>query len=797
MSARRTGRRVVALVSLLATLVMLLGGVASAVPATATAPAGTRDGATVRRVLIISLPAVSWSDVQAAAVPHLQELFAQSAIGDMITRTAGKRSSAAAGYTAIGAGGRASAATPLAAQAFAPDEAYGETTAAEVYHQRTGRNADGEIVHLGIAALQQENADGLFNPQLGAFGDALAGAGEPRAVIANADGAQPLVDDPLPQYQRSAVNALMTGDGRVPNGMVGRELLEAAPGWPFGVRMNLDVAYRAFSDAWSAGGVVLVEGSDLLRADLYGDFTTSDQLRAQRRLALERTDELVGRMLADVDPAHDAVMVVGPAASRQGSGLTIAAVRAPGVAPGLLRSASSRRTGFVYTYDTAPTALELLGIKVPTKMDGEVMESRAAGADRITRLVRANTDAVFRDSKVALATTIVLLLSIALALLGGLAAQRRIRRLRWFRPGLLRGSALAVLGFLAAAYAAGPLHFGRSGNQLAYLGFLFVFAVGFAVVCSLTGRRHPHAPLALALAFTTVLHVGDLLAGARLELDTVFGYSATVGIRVSGEGNLTFAQLAASVVLLGGLLVWRRPGRRTVWCVIAMLFVTLLVMAAPPFGGDFGAALAGAPAFALFAWLLLGRRVRVRTVALLTGLIVAAGLAVGVLDALRPADQQTHIGRLFTKLVDGHAGDFVLTIHRKLVENLDSFSNTKLLWVVAVVALLLWVLWRAPQSRARVLFQRVPVIRQTLLTFAVVAFLGYALNDSGVAIPALMAVVLECAVVFVVNVGASAAAPTAGPGDAPPAVADGPGQPAEAEPALEPELEPESVPAGT
>jgi hypothetical protein len=100
----------------------------------------------------------------------------------MITRTAGKRSSAAAGYTALGAGGRASASTPLAAQAFEPGEAYGETTAAEVYAQRTGRSADGAIVHLGIAALKQENADGLYNPRLGAFGDALAQAGESRGV---------------------------------------------------------------------------------------------------------------------------------------------------------------------------------------------------------------------------------------------------------------------------------------------------------------------------------------------------------------------------------------------------------------------------------------------------------------------------------------------------------------------------------------------------------------------------------------------------------------------------------------
>ncbi len=151
----------------------------------------------------------------------------------------------------------------------------------------------------------------------------------------------------------------------------------------------------------------------------------------------------------------------------------------------------------------------------------------------------------------------------------------------------------------------------------------------------------PYRPLAIALAATVAVHVLDLLAGARLELNTVFGYSATVGIRVAGQGNITFSQLTAAVLLLGGLAVWRRPGRRTVYAVIAMLAVTLLVMAAPPFGGDFGAAIAGAPGFGLFAWLLLGRAIRLRTVVILGGVLVVAGLLVGLrrLPApARPAD---------------------------------------------------------------------------------------------------------------------------------------------------------------
>jgi hypothetical protein len=715
---------------------------ASAGAAGAGAPA-SRD---VGRVLVISLPATSWADIKAGDDPNLRQLLADSAIANMVTRAAGRKSSIQGGYTALGAGGRASAASPLAAQAFEVTEPYGASTAGAVYRQRTGIDATSGIVHLGIDDLITENANGLYDPQIGALGDTLEAAHVPRAVIANGDGAQPIVDDPLPEFQRSAVNALMTHDGRVPNGVVGDELLMPDKRAPFGVRMDNDVAYHAFQRAWGDGGVVLVEGSDLLRADLYSDFLTADELKVQKQAALRRTDELVGRMLADVDPTRDAVFVVSPASPRRGPGLAVAGIRAPGVQPELLKSGTSRRDGFVYVVDVAPTILEMLGLQVPATMEGETMVvvGGVAHGDRIDTLIHANEDAVFRDSKVATANNIVIVLSVLLALAAFLVVSRAPRR-----AGLVRFFALTVLGFLFATYAAAPLHFGRSGSAGAYFGFLVVFALAFAAACRLLSGRRRYLPLGLALAATVVLHVGDLLAGARLELNTVFGYSATVGIRVSGQGNLTFSQLTAAVLLLGGLAVWRRPGRRTVWAVIAMLAVTLLVMAAPPWGGDFGSAIAGAPAFGLFAWLLLGRRIRVRTVAILGVVLVVSGLLVGFADLMRPKEQRTHVGRFFDKVAHDGLGGFLLTLRRKAGENLDSFTGTKLLWIIPVVALLVWFLWRSPHGRIRELYDDVPVVRQTMLALAVVAFLGYALNDSGVAIPALMAVVFECAVVYV------------------------------------------------
>ena len=440
--------------------------------------------------------------------------------------------------------------------------------------------------------------------------------------------------------------------------------------------------------------------------------------------------------------------MVGPAASRRGSGLTVAAIRAPTVPTGLLRSATSRRTGFVYVSDVAPTVLDLLGLPVPDDMEGRVMQVRSSDSSPTERkdfLVRANQDAVFRDARVGVGNTALLVLA------GVLGAGTVVMILRGRRgAAAVRWGALAVLGFLDATYLAVLLHFSRDDNVAAYWGFVLVAAAIIGFACIAIGRGRRSAPLLLGLALMVVLHVGDLVTGARLELNSVFGYSATIGIRVAGQGNLTFAQLTAAVILLAGLVVWRRPGPRTVWCAIAMLGVTLVVMAAPPWGGDFGAALAGAPGFALLAWLLLGRKVRARTVVLLGVILVAAGLLVGIVDVLRPKSQQTHVGRFFDQVTNEGFGGFAVVIKRKAIENFQSLTTTRLVWLLPICVAVLVFLWWTRRTGVRALVRDNAVVRNTLVAFAITAFLGYALNDSGIAIPALMVLVLECAAAFVV-----------------------------------------------
>jgi len=624
-------------------------------------------------------------------------------------------------------------------------EPFGPDTAATEFRLRTGRTARRGLVQLGLAGIVQKNASLLYEAKIGALGDTLAKAGFDRSVIANADGTEPSTP-PLPQYQRNAVTGLMGSDGTVPGGAVGPELLQADPSAPFGVRLSPDAVDQAFQTAWRQRSVVLVEASDLVRANAYKAFASPEQWERLRQQALAETDAIVGRLLAHVDLRRDAVVVYGPVHPTGESALTIAAVRAPGVEPGLLRSATTRRSGFSTLIDVAPTILDTLGVPRPLSMQGTPLTVRARGGsatERRTTLIEANSHALFRDSLLSNATSIVIVLVIAISLGmivgGGVAA---------LRPWLRRAS-LAVIGYLISTYVAALVHFDDHGGEIAFWLFVALLAIAFVALCELAGRRSPLDALMLALAGLVLLHVVDSFAGARAEFNSVFGNSATVGIRFAGLGNLSFAQLAAGAIILGGLLAWRLRAPRGLQLAIAVLAVSLLALAPPIWGQKFGAVLSATPAFVLLVWLLLGRSVRFRTVLALGGVLVLSGVVVGVIDLLRPGNQQTHVGRFFDTIGGGGSSSTLTVLHRKADEAIRTFGEVQwFLVIAAIIAVTVYLcVWRGAPLRAAA--ERVPTLVPTGVALVVLAVLGVGVNDSGIAVPGMMLTVAGAAVVYV------------------------------------------------
>ncbi len=228
-----------ALVGVLVSL-LVLGGVAAAAPPS---PAAERVG----RVLVISLPAVTWADLEAADAPNLDRLFGSSALANLLTRAGGKRFSLGNGYTTIGAGTRAVAPDRVAGEGYDASEEIEGGTAAEVFARRTGVRVDDGLVQLGVEEIIRANDEALYDASVGALADALAANGSGRAVIGNADSFEAgSVEAGVPERLRPAVVGLMGSDGTVPAGRVDDGLLQEAPRAPFGVLLAPGSVERAF-----------------------------------------------------------------------------------------------------------------------------------------------------------------------------------------------------------------------------------------------------------------------------------------------------------------------------------------------------------------------------------------------------------------------------------------------------------------------------------------------------------------------------------------------------------------------
>lgn len=748
------GRRVTRL-AVVGGLVALVGGLGS--PAAAVV-SGVREPRTrVDRVLIISLPRVSWSDLaDRHDLPNLMGLLRNSAVADMSVRAPGIRPDLSGGYATLSAGDKAvGSGTAADGAAFEVDEHVGSGTAQQAFARRTGTDASQGLVHLGLPQIVDANLSTDFEAEVGVLGDALDQAGYARAVIANGDGVEltapafessDRVDDASRRFRREAVTALMTSDGTVPAGQVSKDLLEDDPDSAFGVRLDVGRVIDAFDAVWTSKSVVLVEASDLVRADAYRGLVSSDRRDEVLGRALRASDALIGALLKRVDPARDAVVVVGPAAPSSGGVLTIAAVRAPGSRVGLLRSGTTQRTGYVQLMDMAPTLLDLVGVARPDSMRGRSVDVGSRGgsaADRIDFLVDGDEVSTFRVRIVNAVPSVFVDLVMALAAATILVLARPgLRRLRVALPTC----ACIVLAYLPMVYLTRLVPFHDLGVS-AYWLFLLSGSVALGLSYRVVARGRGLDSVIVGLATISGVLVVDVVLGNPLQFNSALGFSPSVAGRFIGFGNPGYAVLASSAILLAGLLAHRVGGRRGAWWAVGVLAVAVAADGAPWWGADVGGVLSMVPAYGVTAALLLGIRLRIRTLVAFLGAAVVALAAATIVDLQQASGHRRHLGRLVEQIQDEGISAFTDVVQRKIGYNLDSFSTSSFRYLVVVgLAFVGYLAWWPPQ-RLRQLWERIPELRAALLGFGVLAVLGYGLNDAGVTVPGLMLGVLICTLV--------------------------------------------------
>ena len=715
------------------------------------------------RLLLLSLPGLTWAEVQDHDLPHLEALFADAALADLAPRGVLARSAPGGAYLTISAGARATTELGIDGQQLGVDEQSAGSAAGEIFQRRTGTHPDGDFVSLAWPALEQVNADQPYDAELGLLTDSLAEVGMGAAAIGNADG----TDTIGPSYERQVGLAAIDGDGVVPAGDLGVDLLEDDPPSPFGKRLDPAAVAARFHEAWAApggrpGGLVVVEASDLARAMRYRDRVDADRYEELRAQALADTDVLVGRLLAEVDPARDAVLVVAPYNLPRDRDLTVAALRAPGLPAGYLKSASTQRSGFLTLVDVGPTVLDRLDVERPAAMEGRPAEPAVSTASldrRVDRLVSLNDGSRFRE-RLLFPTTLLVVVALALV-----CAAAVVALVRDSSPRARRWVCIAALADLAVL----PLSYVARGFPLEDLGVGFYWAlvlIGAAVIAlaatALADRLgRPRVALALVLGLVLGVLAADVVTGSRLSLNAAFGYSPTGNSRLYGVSNYSFGQIAAAACLLAGLLAATRPARRGHAAAVALLVAVLLVIGLPLWGADVGGILAFTPTILLFGALIWGRRVSLRSVVLAGIVTMAAVTAIGFVDLARPAEERGHLGRLFERIGDEGLQPLTSVIERKLLANLQ--VTTSSFWVAAIpiaVAFLVFLV-RYPTRPLTELKWRVPTLRAGLLAACTAAVLGSLVNDSGAIVGGVTVMVVAASLVCLV-LEADAPPPAAG-----------------------------------
>jgi hypothetical protein len=716
------------------------------------------------KALIVSLPRLTWADLEELGTPPaLQRLLDRSALASMSPRTIGPRTSLGEGYATIGAGNRAGVSTAgtvrLGAEdaegglAFHRDETFGGDPVPAVHARRTGHQPDGEVLHIGVAALARTNDRLLYGAEVGALGSALRAAGRRTAVVANADVTERL--EPI-GFHRDAAMAVMDEHGNVDAGSVSREIVSEDALAPFGLTLSPPAVVAAFDRAWAAADVVLVENSDLERADAAALLSSGAATRAARQQALERFDIVLDHVLRTVELDRTLIVVVAPAAPRRLEQLTVAAVSGPGIERGTARSGSTRRDGYVTLTDVAPTVLEALGIDQPSSMSGTAMTATSAEVSP-DDLVVENERATFRDDATGPVSVAFIAFQVIAYALAVVALTRRSSKLRTAAAfGALVTLAVPPLAFLSGLFRYDGL--GVAG----YGGALFAAAAVLAAVAWIVGARlHPMAPPLLLIGITLAVLLGDVVTGGRLQLNTVLGYSPIVAGRFAGFGNLAAALVSVSAIIVA-TGAWA-TGRVPLAVPAVALAVVVVIGGSPGFGSDVGGVLANVPAFVVTVALLAGVRIGWRRAALVAGGTIGLLAVFAAVDLARPASTRTHLGRLVARVGDEGWDGLSTVLQRKLAANISILTSSAWAYVIPVAFLFLaFLVWR-PQGFLRSVLERVPGLRACLVGAVVAGVLGFSLNDSGVAVPAMMlAVLLPYLTFLVVRTTAAEAAPAAG-----------------------------------
>lgn len=670
-------------------------------------------------VVLVGVPGLAWPDVTAEDMPTLYEMVGREAVASLSVRTIRSRTCTVDGWLSVGAGRRATDLTDIIGDG-SPDRFCRQPP---LPHDSDDGGVTVPDWNELVAAQEEQD----YGTTIGLLGERIAEAG----TCATAVG-------------RGAALALADTTGRVD-----RYLQEVS-----------DLTREQIASC-----PVTVVDLGVLPVSSPAPEQEDEPYFDQRRAAAQDLDAELAKLIA-ILPDNVALLVAGVADSAPGpvpqpdeplqiapSGLRVALAAGPTpdgspYGPNWLTARSTRWTGLVQLIDIHATLAGYANIAEPAagtvggpwRAEGTHPGTSAAtvnqllGIDRATQVFRTQSGPFFQ------------LLGIAqVVFFGGVLLWLRFRpRRRSTVLWLAQGFALVVAAFPVASFLANIARwwrFERAGTVL----WLIIFALTLALATVLLAgpwRNRTYGPPGMLAAITAIVLGVDVWTGGHLQHLSLLGLSPVVAGRFFGFGNIGFAIfVASSLIATAALVQWMRDrghsDRGTTMTAILIGVAAVATMGAPWAGANFGGTLSTLPGFALLVIGIFGAVITIPRIAIAGLAGVALVLLVAWLDWLRPDTSRTHFGSFFADLVDGQA---LTIITRKARASLGTLQRSPYYgWLVPIAYLVIAWLVRGPGVGAmRDLHERWSVLRYAIWASLLTGAVGFATNDSGIIIPALL-----------------------------------------------------------
>jgi len=476
------------------------------------------------------------------------------------------------------------------------------------------------------------------------------------------------------------------------------------------------------------------------------------------------------QQVAAVDARVAAVIKAAPSgtdvvlASLADAGVTqrlrLVAVSGPRFGAGTLESGSTRQHGLVQLADLTPTVLQHLGIARPSALGGAPLQFVPSDGNS-EQSANARLRALLDDDEASYQVHGLVkpffygwgLLQIALYLLAaglwkrgwGSPALRPSSQVPQRRQLLRMTQRVAIVAATVpvATFLANLLPWWRFPMPMvSVVASVAVFSTAISMLALLgPWRRSPFGPLVVVCVITMAVLATDVMTGSRLQLSSLLGLQPLVAGRFYGMGNVTFALFATATLMLCTAVAHQlgpvMKARDTATAVAAIGLAAVIVDAWPSWGSDLGGPPALAPGVIMLVLTILHISLSWRRWLAISAGVGGFLVVLSFLDWLRPAESRSHLGRFVQTTFDGGAGN---VISRKLDQNVILLLSSPLSLLIPVGLVLLAYILARPTSRAarplRRSFERAPLLRPGLVAVLVMWVIGFALNDSGTAIPA-------------------------------------------------------------